>query len=87
MPKCTQINVYNVAVIKYQKITQATDLHPRARRDVPQVDHVPGNAQHGGESGEPAQHVGPPRVLVVHVLYRGPLDDVEDEHALQDNDI
>lgn len=58
-------------------------LPPGAWSDPPQVDHVPRDAQHGGQGGEPAKSVRPPRILVVHVLYRSPLDEVEDEYALK----
>lgn len=64
------------------KVVDMTYLLQSPRSDVPQVDHVPGYAQHGRQRREPPKHVRPPRVLVVHVLDRLPLHQVEYEHAL-----
>lgn len=50
-----------------------THLHSGPRGGTPQVYHVTRDAQHGGESREPAESVRPPRVFVVHVLYGSPL--------------
>lgn len=60
-------------------------LLPGTRSDTPQVDHVARDAQHRGEGGEPAERVRPPRVLVVHILDRLPLHQVEDEDADTDS--
>lgn len=60
-------------------------LLPGTRSDAPQVDHVSRDAQHGGEGGKPAERMRPPRVLVVHVLDRLPLHQVEDEDANADS--
>lgn len=58
-------------------------LTPGPRSDSPQVHHVSRNAQHGRERREPAKRVRPPRVLVVQVLNRSPLHEVEDKNALK----
>lgn len=53
---------------------------------MPQVNHVSRNAEHRRESREPTENVRPPGVLVVHVFDRSPLHQVEDEHALQNEE-
>lgn len=60
-----------------------TDLLPSSRGDMPEVHHVPGDAQHGRERREPTEGVRPPRVLIVHVFNRLPLNEVKYEHALE----
>lgn len=70
-----------------QFLLKLTDLHPCSRCDVPQVDHVARDAQHRRQCREPTEHVGPPRVFVVHVLDRSPLHDVEDKDALKEDKI
>lgn len=46
-------------------------------------DGVAGDAQHGGESHQPADEVGPAREFIVHVLGGRPHHDVEHEHCLR----
>lgn len=45
----------------------------------PQPDHVAGNAQHGGEGGEPTEAVRPEGIFIRQVFNRSPLDHVEEE--------
>lgn len=60
-----------------------THINGIARCFLPQPNGVSRNAQHGAESGEPAEAMSPPWELVVQVLHGRELDDVEDEDALQ----
>lgn len=48
----------------------------------PHVDEVAGDHEDRGEGHAPADHVAPPRVLVVLVLDRLPGGEAEDQHAL-----
>jgi hypothetical protein len=58
-----------------------------SRGGCPDINHVSRNAQHRGERSEPAEGVTPPGVLVVQVLDRVPLEDVEEEHTLENTQI
>lgn len=54
-----------------------------SRSLAPDVNHVAWDTKHGRERCKPAEHVTPPGILVVQVLNRGPLNQVEDEDALE----
>ena len=49
---------------------------------VPDINHVTGYAEHRGQSREPAEYVRPPRILVIQILHRCPLYQIEEEYSL-----
>lgn len=59
-----------------------TDLSEGSWGDDELVDGVRGHDEDRGERHEPANHLAPPGVHVIHVRYRLVRDDVEQEHSL-----